>query len=75
MVKVKPCKLIVDKDMNSIIKSKKMRRNASKTTRGVRIVAIWHHKSLCHSKENQLLLKNLATERPRPSRSKYLFQV
>ena len=75
MVKAKPCKRIVGKDMNSIIRSKKMRRNASKTTRGVRIAATWHHKSLCHSKDNQLLLKNSATERPRPSRNKCLFQV
>ena len=75
MVKAKQCKLIVGKDMNSIIKSRKMRKNASKTTRGVKIVATWHHKSLCHSKDNQLLLKNSVTERLRPSRNKYLFQV
>ena len=75
MVKANQCKLIVGKDMNSIIKSRKMRKKASKTTRGVKIVATWHHKSLCHSKDNQLLLKNSVKERPRPSRNKYLFQV
>ena len=74
-VRVKPCKLIMDKAMNNITKSRKRKRNASKTTRGVRTAATWHHKSHCHSKDNQLLLKNSAIERPSQSRNKSLSQV
>ena len=74
-VKVKLCKLTADKAMQRTMRSKRTKRSASKIIKGVRIVATWHHKSHCHLKVNLPPLKNLARERQKQFKNKYLYQV
>ena len=74
-VKVKLCKHSADKAIKLTSRSKRMKRDASKITRGVRIVATWHHKNHCHSKVSLPPLKNSAIERPKRFKNKYLYQV